>query len=60
VTDYYSHSIKKFNSAGWLLTQWVPRSDWMWTPAVAVGPDGSVYLTDTNQYRIEKYAPVLR
>lgn len=60
VTDYYSHNIKKYNSAGWLLTQWAPQTDWRWTPAVAVAPDGSVYLTDTDQHRIEKYAPVRR
>jgi DNA-binding beta-propeller fold protein YncE len=60
VTDIQSHTIKRFNSAGWLLTQWAPRGGWNWTPAVAVGGDGTVYVTSTEENRIEKYAPVLR
>jgi DNA-binding beta-propeller fold protein YncE len=55
-TDRYTRCIKKFTSDGFLIGRWEVGS-WSWTPALAAGANGAVYVTDTENNRVEKFAP---
>jgi DNA-binding beta-propeller fold protein YncE len=66
VADIDNHRIQKFTSAGVFLTKWGtngtgdgefgPRIDDPMALGVAVAPDGSVYVADTENHRIQKFS----
>jgi len=67
VADTWNHRIQKFDSSGRFLTKWgsfaevknpTEQPGFFWGPrAVAIGPDGNVYVTDTGNKRIQVFDP---
>jgi DNA-binding beta-propeller fold protein YncE len=68
VADTWNHRVQKFDSTGRFVTKWGEFADTkgqrdadpgrFWGPrAVAVGPDGNVYVTDTGNKRIQVFDP---
>jgi len=65
VADTWNHRIQKFDATGRFLAKWGSFADVknpteqpsaFWGPrAVAIGPDGNVYVTDTGNKRIQVF-----
>jgi predicted membrane-bound mannosyltransferase/sugar lactone lactonase YvrE len=65
VADSYNHRIQHFTQEGKLINSWgtyanilngeAPAGTFNEPWGIAVGPDGSVYVTDTWNYRIQKF-----
>jgi predicted membrane-bound mannosyltransferase/DNA-binding beta-propeller fold protein YncE len=65
VADSLNHRILHLNTSGQILHQWGTFADGISSPAplgafnepwgVAVGPNGSVYVTDTWNHRVQKF-----
>jgi uncharacterized protein (TIGR03663 family) len=68
VADTWNHRIQKFDAQGRFLTKWGTFADTkgardlepgaFWGPrAIAIGPDGNLYVTDTGNKRIQVFDP---
>jgi len=55
------HRVKMFSSSGVFLCEWGSYGDgngqFAWPYSIAVGAAGDVYVSDYNDYRIQKFAP---
>jgi predicted membrane-bound mannosyltransferase/DNA-binding beta-propeller fold protein YncE len=67
VADSRSHRILHLDTEGHVLQAWGSFADGVGSPAlpgtfnepwgIAIGPDGSIYVTDTWNHRVEKFTP---
>ncbi len=66
ITDAYNHRIQQFSADGQFIKSWgtyaniaegdAPAGTFNEPWGIAVGPDGSVYITDTWNYRVQKFS----
>ncbi len=68
VADTWNHRIQKFDGSGAFITQWgtftdtggtaTDRGGQFWGPrAIAFDSEGNLYVTDTGNKRVQKFAP---
>jgi tripartite motif-containing protein 71 len=71
VSDYFNDRIQKFDSSGNFITKWgnycavdvdgdgIPdqacKGDFYYPLGISVGPDGSVYVTESFNHRVQKF-----
>ena len=61
MADTFNHRIQKFTSNGGFITQWGSEgsgdSQFRYPKGIAVDATGNVYVADSDNYRILKFAP---